>query len=180
MDAQMHQTNVLTKLHWKLETLPPFSGNNPFFSANNPFFAGNHLFLEVIFPVLSEYYSHNTNHPFSLWHPYDKQGERRRQGLPSNESVAHCGKNPKNLSAGEIQTTILRNTNTNLEKYKQQPSGEIQTRIWRNANNKLEKYKQHSGEIQTRILRNKNNNLEKYKQKQTVNWNATQMYVNTM
>ena len=27
-----------------------------------------------------------------------------RQGLPSNESVAQCGKNPKNLS-GEIQTT---------------------------------------------------------------------------
>ena len=27
-----------------------------------------------------------------------------RLGLPSNESVAQCGKNPKNLS-GEIQTT---------------------------------------------------------------------------
>ena len=141
-----------------------------------------------LFSVLSEYYSHNTNHPFSLWHPYDKQGERRRQGLPSNESVAHCGKILKTCllekykqQFWEIQTPIWRNTNNNhLEKYKQE-FGEMQTTNWRNTNNTLEKYKQQqSGEIQTTILRNKNNTLEKYKQKQTVNWNATQMYVNTM
>ena len=44
--------------------------------------------------------------------PHDIKGggEERREGLPSNESVAHCGKNPKNLS-GEIQTT----TNGELE-----------------------------------------------------------------